>query len=61
MVALEQHNDLGRRVGVFVPAVEVEAHAACGWRLLDDLAGMSGAGDMVLMAPPPQFIEGDAA
>lgn len=46
--------DLGRREGVFIPIDDVEAHAACGWRLVDDLAGRRGlgAGDVVLMQPP---------
>lgn len=44
--------DLGRREGVFIPADEFQALEACGWRLIDDLAGMSGAGDLVLVEPP---------
>lgn len=52
--------DLGRRVGVFIEAAEVQLYQACGWTLADDLAGMSGAGDVVLMAPP-QCEEGESA
>ncbi len=50
--------DLGRREGVFIPIDDVEAHAANGWRLIDDLAGMRGlgAGDVVLMAPPAELL-----
>lgn len=53
--------DLGRRRGVFIPAAEVQAYQACGWVLIDDLAGMSGGGDAVLMAPPAIENNGDAA
>jgi len=52
MITARDLADLGRREGVFIPIDDVEAHAANGWRLVDDLAGMFGAGDVVLMAPP---------
>lgn len=58
--------DLGRRCGVYVPVGEVQAHEACGWILVDDLAGMTPARDddgnpLVLMAPPAeQWGEGAA-
>lgn len=44
--------DLGRHRGIFVPAAEVQAHEACGWIILDDMAEASFARDEVLMAPP---------
>lgn len=60
--------ELGRRRGVFVPVREVEAHLACGWAIIDDLAGRAPwpgtvnaawlPPDGVLMAlPAPPAIE----
>jgi hypothetical protein len=44
--------ELGRLDCVFIPAAEVQAHEACGWRILDDMAAALFANDEVLMAPP---------
>jgi hypothetical protein len=52
--------ELGRRRGIFMPAHEMQAYEACGWKLIDALSGMSGAGDVVLMQPP-KTDEKDAA
>jgi len=52
--------ELGRRDGVFIPAAEVQAHEACGWRIIDDMAAALFANDEVLMAPP-DAVQSEAA
>lgn len=51
---MTRRSDLGRVRGYMIPAAEVQPHEACGWVVVDDLAGSLFAGDEVLMAPPPR-------
>lgn len=46
-----------RAYGVLIPAEEVQAHEACGWRLVDDLADAGQAAPAVALMRPPADLE----
>lgn len=49
---MTRRSDLGRVHGYVIPAADVQAHEACGWVVVDDLADGSPRPDEALMAPP---------
>ena len=50
-----------RHQGLWVPAHDVPAHLACGWRLAPDEAGGTHPDRRVLLEPPAELSGEEAA